>query len=272
MSADSYQQLPHPPISRSSDPEDITTEDDGASAISPLTQPSDGPDDEDNAELEGTTAEEGRADRRSLRSLPARDHQNHQNPNHPFQIERKPVPTNRGPQARSGVQKSPLGLWARCTNWWYWEIGAAILSLAFMLAVVGILFSIHGKPLASWTLSIQPNSLIPVFVTLAKASLLFAVEACVSQLKWLHFEQATHPLDELQTFDSASRGPLGSLVLLWKMRGRAIIASTGALSTIIALAVDPFAQQIISYFYPYFGRKSSIIASSDTNIRHCGYN
>lgn len=182
-------------------------------------------------------------------------HQNAGISKQPFQIARKPVPINSSPQPRR-PQKSHSQTPSRWNDCWYWEIGAALLNLAFMMAVVGVLVAIHGKPLVNWGLPIRPNALISVFVTLPKASLLLTVEACISQLKWLHFEQAPHPLVELQTFDSAGRGPLGSLLLIWKMRGRAIAVSTGAFLTIVALAVNPFAQQIISCPSPPTSRGS----------------
>jgi hypothetical protein len=59
----------------------------------------------------------------------------------------------------------------------------------------------------------------------------------------------------MQTFDDASRGPLGASQLLGFLRaafrttGRrsASWAAWGAFITIAALAVDPFAQQILSF-------------------------
>jgi hypothetical protein len=46
--------------------------------------------------------------------------------------------------------------------------------------------------------------------------------------------------------DAASRGPLGSLILLFSLRSRPL-ASLGAVITILALAFDPFIQQIVQY-------------------------
>ena len=69
----------------------------------------------------------------------------------------------------------------------------------------------------------------------------------ISQLKWTYFQQRPHRLAELQVFDDASRGPLGSLQLLWKIRWKAVVASLGALVCVLALATEPFTQQILSY-------------------------
>lgn len=60
----------------------------------------------------------------------------------------------------------------------------------------------------------------------------------------MHFNKP-HKLSDMDLYDNASRGPLGSLFFLW-----GIPVSFGALGsfiTIIALALDPFAQQLVSY-------------------------
>ena len=49
-------------------------------------------------------------------------------------------------------------------------------------------------------------------------------------------------------FDSATRGPLGSLLLLRKLGFQNPLASCGAVITILMLGVDPFTQQIIRYY------------------------
>jgi len=49
-------------------------------------------------------------------------------------------------------------------------------------------------------------------------------------------------------YDSASRGPLGALKLLWQLGLRHPLSSCGALITILMLVIDPFAQQIIHYY------------------------
>ena len=53
---------------------------------------------------------------------------------------------------------------------------------------------------------------------------------------------------DLQIFDDASRGPLGAISLIVRIRWGATIASFGALLTILALAQDAFYQQIYSTY------------------------
>lgn len=47
--------------------------------------------------------------------------------------------------------------------------------------------------------------------------------------------------------DLASRGPWGAVRLLWTLRDRHWVATVGALVTVAALAIDPFAQLLIRY-------------------------
>ncbi|CAG7931605.1 unnamed protein product [Penicillium olsonii] len=53
-------------------------------------------------------------------------------------------------------------------------------------------------------------------------------------------------LRDLQSFDSASRGPWGSSIILFEHKGNSI-ASIGALIIILTLAFDPFLQQVLTF-------------------------
>ena len=132
-------------------------------------------------------------------------------------------------------------------DWWLYEIGGAVLSFVCLVAIIIVLYRFHGQPLAAWKMPIALNSLISLFSTIAKAALLLPVAACISQLKWHYFAEKPHALTELQVFDEASRGPLGALQLLWELKTNALVASFASVITIVALAMDPFTQQIISF-------------------------
>jgi hypothetical protein len=131
--------------------------------------------------------------------------------------------------------------------WWWWELGAALLSMTSMLLIILVLFKVQDKPLGDWHFSIQPNSLISVLTTLGKTAMLVAVAESIGQLKWLHFDGRSRPLDHFQQFDEASRGPWGSAMLIWGTKGRAILASIGAFITIVGLGIEPSAQQILGF-------------------------
>jgi Protein of unknown function (DUF3176) len=67
------------------------------------------------------------------------------------------------------------------------------------------------------------------------------------QLKWRWFSKY-RPLSDILNYDEASCCPWGSLLLLWRLRGRQLVPSYGAFITIAALIIDPFAQQIIATY------------------------
>ncbi|KXS98316.1 hypothetical protein AC578_6840 [Pseudocercospora eumusae] len=136
----------------------------------------------------------------------------------------------------------------RLLAWWP-ELLSAFLSVGTLIAVAAVLYSIDGEPLENWDLpwQIKPNTVISTLITLVRLWMLLVIAECIGQLKWVYFEQKPHRLIDFETFDNASRGPWGAALLLARIRWRAIVASVGAILTILALAVDPFAQQVLSY-------------------------
>lgn len=148
--------------------------------------------------------------------------------------------------AESGRQTArltaPRDVWAK-------EILSLALSVGCMVAVFAILISQNGKPLSSWPLPWKPNSVVSFFTTISRAALIFPLASCISQFKWHHFRHGSHQLSDLQLFDSASRGPLGSLSFIFRVsfRSRAIVASLSCILTIAALSMETFVQQTIDY-------------------------
>lgn len=132
---------------------------------------------------------------------------------------------------------------------WWPECLAMLGSIAFLIAIAAVLLAFHTKPLATWSMpwQIKPNTLVSILMTLCRLTMLVVVAECLSQLKWVYFQQRAHPLTHFQVFDDASRGPWGSLRLLIAVNWTAIAASFGAVITILALAMEPFTQQVLSY-------------------------
>ncbi|KAK3335144.1 hypothetical protein B0T19DRAFT_1071 [Cercophora scortea] len=129
--------------------------------------------------------------------------------------------------------------------WWWWELGAAIISITSISLIVTALFKSDGLALSAWVLPIQPNSLIAVLTTIGKTAMMVPVASCLGHLKWHHFTPRPQPLDRLQRFDEASRGPWGSLVLL--LTTRALLGCGFALITLAALGIETTAQQILEF-------------------------
>ncbi|GIK02028.1 hypothetical protein Aspvir_006071 [Aspergillus viridinutans] len=136
--------------------------------------------------------------------------------------------------------------WAGLSDWFVWEILAAILSAATLITLVVVLAKFDGKPQPAWE-HISLNSVIPWLSTISKACIIFAVSEALGQLKWVWFAQKTQPMLNLRTFDSASRGFYGSAELIWTLRCRHF-AIWGGLAVILALGFDPFTQNLIHYY------------------------
>ncbi|OAL43622.1 hypothetical protein IQ07DRAFT_592957 [Pyrenochaeta sp. DS3sAY3a] len=130
---------------------------------------------------------------------------------------------------------------------WTWEIAAVVASFGSLAAVVAILSTMESQASSRWTFFISLNATVAVFITAAKSLALLAIGACISQAKWIHFRRSRRRLEELELFESASRGPLGSVVLLSRVRWTLTLASVGAIATILAVGVDAFAQQVIDF-------------------------
>ncbi|CAI7613061.1 unnamed protein product [Penicillium viridicatum] len=149
------------------------------------------------------------------------------------------------PQETDKAQKSSE--WTRLSSdTWLWEASAVILSILCLTAIFCVVRVYDQKASPSLPYGITLNSVISILGTASKSSLIFAVGESLGQLKWMWFWRAKRRLRDLQSFDSASRGPWGSIIMLFQHKGTSI-ASLGALIIILALAFDPFLQQVLTF-------------------------
>ena len=130
---------------------------------------------------------------------------------------------------------------------WKYELLSMVVSVGALLATGAVLFAFDGKPMTHWKAIAQPSTVVSALSTLAKSSMLMVVGQALGQLKWQHFGSRPRRLIDFEIFDSASRGPWGALELLCRIRWRALAGSTGAIVTVLAVAMDPFAQQVIQF-------------------------
>lgn len=177
-------------------------------------------------------------------------------------IPRKPLASNQC-SARLPSQNPAVEIGHRrahvIRNWWM-EIAACFLIFAALTAIVPTMYPHQGKPLPQWPYLISVNSLISIYVVVPKCTILLVTIEGLDQLKWRWFLER-RPLDDLVTYDQATRGPLGALSLLWRLRLRHPLSSAGALITLAVLTIDPFTQQIIHYYDcspPLVGLQASI--------------
>jgi hypothetical protein len=129
---------------------------------------------------------------------------------------------------------------------WVIEALAMTVSVGCLSGIVAILAMMHDSRLSKWKAPFSVTATVSALITVSKSTLLLVVASCISQRKWKYF-QKPRPLLDFDTFDGASRGPLGAVELLF---GKAIYAKTAALGafiTTIALAWDPSAQLLIEF-------------------------
>lgn len=100
---------------------------------------------------------------------------------------------------------------------WSLELFALVANLLSMAALITVLAVCDRKPIFYWH-KVTLNTIVSTISTAAKAPMMYIVAESVSQWKWLIFHRTSRSLLDFQTIDSASRGPLGSLKLLWSYR------------------------------------------------------
>lgn len=105
----------------------------------------------------------------------------------------------------------PFSLWAL-------EILAICFSFSSLLGLVVLLGSYNGKEIFSWH-GVTLNAVVSILATASKAALMLAVAESTSQWKWILFSREQRQLIHMERIDAASRGPLGSLKLLWQCKG-----------------------------------------------------
>jgi hypothetical protein len=101
---------------------------------------------------------------------------------------------------------------------WIWELSACTGSLLTFSAIIGLLLAFDGRPQPEWPYGITLNSALSWLSTITKSCLLVPAAECISQCIWISYTARPQKLDTVARFDAASRGPWGSLRLLWSLK------------------------------------------------------
>jgi hypothetical protein len=104
-------------------------------------------------------------------------------------------------------------------EWWLLEIVSWIFSAICMMIIAIVLSRYDGKPLPNWSINISMNAFISIFSGFAKSALLLPTAEALGQLKWDWFRKGEKSMMDFEVMDGASRGVLGSAVLLAKNKG-----------------------------------------------------
>lgn len=129
---------------------------------------------------------------------------------------------------------------------WLWEMVCCVLATSSLIAIIATLRTHDSNTLPQWPYGLSINTIIATYTFVLKASAGLVLTEGLSHLKWTKLSQP-QSLHSFVAHDDASRGPLGSMKLLYQNRGWHI-SSLGALITILIVLLDPFTQQIVRYY------------------------
>lgn len=142
---------------------------------------------------------------------------------------------------QSGRQRFPM-----LREWWL-EGMACLITLFALAAVVLTLYPHQKKPLPQWPYRLSVNILLSIYIVVMKAALMYILAQGLGQLKW-SWLQSSRPLHDLVKFDDASRGALGSLLLLSTTHIRYLLASFGVTLLTTLVALDLVTQELVRYY------------------------
>lgn len=126
---------------------------------------------------------------------------------------------------------------------WLLESISSMVALGLLVGIAIIFWYMDNKPLSAWRGRVSLNATISILTTACTTALMHGVSTFIGQLKWLHFKNGPCKLAEFETFDGASRGVWGSILMLTTVKWN--LATIGAFITILRLAFSPFAQQVV---------------------------
>ncbi|EXJ58126.1 hypothetical protein A1O7_05550 [Cladophialophora yegresii CBS 114405] len=149
---------------------------------------------------------------------------------------------------------------------WWLEIFSCLASVFAVIAIFVTANAYDNKPNPHWPQGLSINTLISIYVVILKAALLTILTTGLNHLKWSWFSKI-RPLNDLATYDGASRGPHGALWLLVTVHGRDVLPTIAAFVTIAAVVLDPIAQELIQYYscsraQPAVGQSTTSLSAS----------
>ena len=113
------------------------------------------------------------------------------------------------------LRSSLLPFWFRG---WVKEIAALVGALVALVAYISVLRVVENKPNPELPLGVSLNTIVAIASTIFRACTMLSVASAISQAGWIWLVQRPRPLSNICWYDAASRGPLGSLLLLWRLR------------------------------------------------------
>lgn len=105
----------------------------------------------------------------------------------------------------------------RLPDTWTAETAALLLSIVALILIVVLLSVYDGRPQFQWH-GVTLNTVIAILAACVRIGFVVPVAESLAQWKWLWFTQKPRPLIDFEAIEDASRGPRGSLALLWETK------------------------------------------------------
>jgi len=125
------------------------------------------------------------------------------------------APNTQSPNSRHRALKQIVN------DWWILEISASILSFVFLGAVFALYKKYDGTGLEDYPHTWGLQSIIGFLVTIIHFAIVYQLAAAIGQLKWQGYD-GERSLEDIDIFDQASRGPVGSVKLLFRTKFRQV--------------------------------------------------
>lgn len=111
-------------------------------------------------------------------------------------------------------------------RWWTDEYKCAVICALSIILLAILLWYYDGKIAPHISPGLELDMVVIALVTITRVAMGNIVEACISQCAWIWISKShqlrtkTHArLEDFKLFDEASRGLLGSIALIWRMKG-----------------------------------------------------
>ncbi|EQK98038.1 arginase family protein [Ophiocordyceps sinensis CO18] len=158
-------------------------------------------------------------------------------------------------------------------RWWTDEYRCAALCIGGIVALALVLWHFDGKLAPHFEPGIELDMIVIAIMTLIRVTLGSIVESCICQGAWIWVSKSHQArtrnrarLEDFKLFDEASRGFLGSLALLWRLKGLWVLpvpfaprfqgsdhqagshlSCLGALIIVVTHGFETFSQQMFVY-------------------------
>ena len=124
---------------------------------------------------------------------------------------------------------------------WLFNMTCRSTSAVSLGAIVSKYTHMSSGRLASWYTLLTPADILG---KVASATLMVPSTEALRQLKWNWFHDSSKAMWDFEIFDKATCSPLSAAMLLYRTKGRSLVA-LDTLLIVLLLTIDSFLQQVV---------------------------